>query len=302
MSDDLYSILGVSRTASQEDIRKAYRKLAKENHPDLNPGDAAAEERFKKVAAAFDILGDEDKRGRYDRGEIDASGQERAPEGGYRHYAEGRSGRTYQSRAGYADFADMGDIFSDLFGGGFRAAQGEPLKMRGQDVRYHLSIDFLEAVNGAKKRVTMPDGKTLDITVPAGLRDGQILRLKGKGLPGLGGGPAGDALIEVSVKPHPTFRRDGFDIRADLPISLAEAVLGGKVTVPTISGPVTMTIPKGSNTGKTLRLKGKGVARPKGQGRGDHYVTLKVVLPEPPDPELEAFVEKWTKTHAYSVR
>ena len=295
VSEDLYAVLGLTKTASDDEIRKAYRRLAKENHPDLNPGDAAAEEKFKKISSAFAILGDKEKRGRYDRGEIDASGQERAPEGMYRHYADSRAGRGYQSQAG---FADLGDIFGDLFG----ERAGRNTVRRGQDVRYNLSVDFLDAANGAKTRVTMPDGKPLDITVPAGVKDGQHLRLKGKGMAGFGGGPAGDALIEVSVKSHPLFRREGHNIHVDIPITLAEAVLGAKIKVPTIAGDVTMGVPKGANTGKVLRLKGKGVKLAKGPGRGDQYVTLKVVLPEQVDTDLEAFIEGWVKTHDYSVR
>ncbi len=308
MSEDLYAVLGVSKQASSDEVRKAYRELAKKNHPDLNPGDRAAEERFKKISSAFTLLGDEEKRGKYDRGEIDASGQERPPEGMYRQYADSASGHPYQSRSGYADFADLGGAFSDLFGDrGRGAGRGGMPRMRGQDVRYHLTVDFMESVTGVKKRVTMPDGKGLDISVPAGLSDGQSLRLKGKGMEGLGGGPSGDALIEIKVTPHAFFRREGFDIHMDLPICLSEAVLGAKIKAPTITGEVSLSVPKSSSSGKVLRLKGKGIPRPKSKGqktalRGDHYVTLKVVLPDEPDADLEAFMEDWAKTHATDVR
>jgi DnaJ-class molecular chaperone len=174
--------------------------------------------------------------------------------------------------------------------------------MQGADVRYQLAVDFLDAVNGAKRRLTMPDGKTLDVTIPAGLRDGQTLRLKGQGQPGLSGGPAGDAYVEIQVRPHKLFERKGQDIHVELPVTLAEAVLGGKVTVPTVTGPVAMTVPKGSNTGTVLRLKEKGVPAPKGGARGDQYVRLKVVLPDKPDPELEAFVRAWSAKHPYDAR
>jgi len=308
LNEDLYKILGVSKKATADEIRKSYRKLAKKHHPDLNPGDNAAEEQFKKISSAFSILGDEEKRGKYDRGEIDASGQERQPEGMYRRYADSAAGNPYQSQAGFADFADLGGAFSDLFGDRVRrAGPGGMPRMRGQDVRYHLTVDFMESVKGAKKRVTMPDGKTLDISIPAGVQDGQSLRLKGKGMEGLGGGPSGDALIEIKVMPHAFFRREGDDIHMDLPISLAEAVLGAKIKVPTITGEVTLSVPKNSSSGRILRLKAKGVPRPKpkGQktvGRGDQYVTLKVVLPEKPDAELEAFMKDWAKTHTADVR
>ncbi|HEX7008087.1 MAG TPA: J domain-containing protein [Alphaproteobacteria bacterium] len=301
MSEDPYAVLGVAKTASADEIRKAYRKLAKKLHPDLNPGDRQAEERFKKVTAAYELLSDPEKRRRFDRGEIDASGAERPPESFYRHYAESGSGHRYDSRAGFADFGDLGDIFADLFGRtGMRG--GTRVRMQGADVRYQLTVDFLDAVNGAKRRLTMPDGKILDVTIPAGLQDGQTLRLKGQGQPGLGGGPPGDAYVEIRVRPHKLFERKDADIHVELPVTLAEAVLGGKVTVPTVTGPVTMTVPKGSNTGTVLRLREKGVPIGKTGKRGDQYVRLKVVLPDRPDAELEAFVREWSAKHPYDAR
>ncbi len=289
MSEDLYATLGVAKTATADEIRKAYRKLAKKLHPDLNPGDKTAEEKFKKVTAAYDLLSDADKRARYDKGEIDAQGVERPPESFYRHHAESGSGQRYDSRAGYADFGDLGDIFSDLFGrGGAGGAGGRGrMAMQGADLRYQLAVDFLDAVNGAKKRLTMPDGKTLDLTIPAGLKDGQTLRLKGKGQPGQGNAPAGDAYVEIQVMPHKLFERRDNDIHIEIPITIPEAVLGGKVTVPTVTGPVTMTVPKGSNTGATLRLKERGVPHGAAGKRGDQYVRLKIMLPDKPDAELE---------------
>ena len=298
MAEDPYKVLGVKPDASEEDIRKAYRELAKKLHPDLNPGDRAAEERFKQVTAAYDLLRDPEQRARYDRGEIDASGAERPQQRYYRHYADAEAGDRYRSQAGFSDF---GDIFADLFGER-REGATRGFRLRGADVRYQLEIDFLEAVNGTRKRVTMPDGKTLDISIPAGLRDGQSLRLAGQGEPGIGGGPPGDAYVEVHVRPHPLFERRGNDIHMELPISLAEAVLGGRVHVPTPTGRVAMTIPKGSNTGSTLRLKGKGVPDPRGRTAGDLLVKLKVVLPDKPDAELEEFVERWSKKHPYDPR
>lgn len=285
MADDPYKTLGVKNDASQEDIRKAYRQRAKKLHPDLNPGDRQAEERFKDVTAAYDLLSDAEKRARFDNGEIDASGSARPERRYYRDFAENPAGNAYASDAGFADFSgftDADDIMSAFFD---RAGQRNRSR-RGADVRYELDIDFLDAVNGAKRAITLPDGSTLDIRIPAGTRDGQTLRLRGKGQPALGQGAAGDALITVHVLPHPLFRREGDDIHVELPISVREAVLGGKLRVPAPTGTVTMTVPKWSNTGTKLRLRGKGVRRPDGS-RGDEVVTLRIELPENPDPELE---------------
>jgi DnaJ-class molecular chaperone len=288
---DPYTVLGVKRNASQDDIQKAYRRLAKKFHPDLNPGNKQAEEQFKEVSAAYDLLGDTDKRARYDRSEIDASGTERPRHHFYRDFAEG--GSPYASDAGFADFA-ADDILSQFFGREGRTN----IRMRGSDVHYRLELDFLDAINGGKRQITLPDGSILDVNIPPGASDGQVLRLRGKGRPGMGGGRPGDALVEIEVRPHRIFTRKGDDIHVDLPISLSEAVLGGKVRVPTPTGSVTMTLPKWSNTGTVLRLKGKGV--PRIDGKGDEFVTLKVMLPEKPDPELETFVAKWHG--AYSPR
>ena len=296
---DPYETLGVSKTASADEIRKAYRKLAKESHPDLNPGNKQAEERFKNISAAYDIIGDEEKRKRFDAGEIDATGAERPERKFYREYADAGPGFKYEHRGGDgAQFEDLGDIFGDLFGG--RRAQRGPV--RGPDSHYTLAVDFLEAINGASRRVDMPDGKTLDISIPVGLRDGQTLRLKGQGQPGIGGGLAGDALLEVHVRPHPIFTRDGNDIRSELPVTLREAIAGGSVPVETVTGTVNLRIPKGSNTGTVLRLRGKGVPFPVTTSRGDHLVTLRVVLPDKPDEELERFITEWEGKHPYDPR
>jgi DnaJ-class molecular chaperone len=291
---DPYQTLGVKKDASQDDIQKAYRRLAKKLHPDLNPGNKQAEERFKEVSQAYDLLGDADKRARFDRGEIDSSGAERPRQRYYRDFAEGAS--SYASDSGFADFG-ADDFLSEIFG---RQARGN-LRMRGQDVHYRLPLGFLDAINGGKQQLTLPDGSVLDVAIPPGTRDGQILRLRGKGRPGIGGGPPGDALIEIEVRPHHIFTRKGDDIHVELPISLKEAVLGGKVSVPTPSGAVTMTVPKWSNTGTVLRLKGQGAPKP-GGGRGDEYVALKVMLPERPDPELEKFVSQWAPVDARGPR
>jgi DnaJ-class molecular chaperone len=302
MAEDLYKALGVARTATAEEIRKAYRKIAKSSHPDLNPGDKAAEDRFKKAQAAYDILGDAEKRGRYDRGEIDATGQERPQQQFYRRYAETDGTRRYESESGFADFADVSDIFADLFGRGRGggAAGGQGLRMRGPDRRFHLEVDFLDAVRGATRRITLPDGAALDVTIPAGVQDGTVLRLKGKGAPGIGGGEAGDALIEIAVRPHSHFAREGDDIVLELPITIDEAVLGAKVEVPTISGRVQMTVPKNSSSGDVLRLKGKGVKH--GRIAGDQRVVLKVVVPERADAGLERFLAEWREKHHYDPR
>jgi DnaJ-class molecular chaperone len=294
--------LGVAKDASGDDIKKAYRAKAKKYHPDLNPGDKAAEKAFKTLQAAYAILSDEEKRRQYDAGEIDAQGNE-APRSYYREYASTAGANPYQSSAG---FDDLGDIFSDLFRarsqGGAGSGDRSNIRMQGGDVRYRLEISFLEAINGAKKRVTMPDGKSLDITIPTGQRDGRILRLRGQGMPGLGGGESGDAYVEVRVAPHPIFHRHGNNIHLELPIALHEAVLGAKVRVPTVGGAVTMTIPPASNTGDTLRMKGKGVPAWGSSAAGDQIVALRVELPEKPDDQLKAFLEKWAKEHTYDPR
>jgi DnaJ-class molecular chaperone len=304
MSDDLYQVLGVGRSASQDEIKKRYRKLAKELHPDLNP-DKDVAERFKSITAAYDLLSDPDKRGRYDRGEIDGSGQERPQQRSYREYADDPGQTRYYTREGFGGEEELHSFFSDLFGGGRGGPggrEGMRMRARGADVSYTLPIGFLEAAKGAKKRVTIGDGHHIDLTIPAGVRDRQTLRLKGQGMPGFEGGPAGDAYVEVHIQPHAFFERKDNDIQLELPISLAEAVLGGRIQVPTIDGPVAMTVPKGSNTGATLRLRGKGIVDQASGQRGDQYVHLKVVLPKAPDAELEKLVEQWSKDHAYDPR
>src|SRR5947208_10009051 len=303
-----YEVLGVKPTATADEIRKAYRKLAKQFHPDLNPGKPAAEARFKAVAAAYDLLSDPEKRARYDRGEIDESGAER-PRYSYRPHAEGAQGWKYQPE-GEIDIDDLDDLFS-MFGrgsprGGARGGGqgGEGFAMPGPDRHYSLTIDFVAAATGGKQRLALSPDQWLDVTIPPGIEQGQILRLKGKGGPGLGGGAAGDALIEIHIAPHPFFRREGDDIHVELPVSLAEAVLGARVPVPTVTGPVTMTIPKGSDTGAQLRLRGKGIRRRR-QGKevtGDQYVTLKVVIGASDDAELAKFLEDWTKKHPTDPR
>jgi DnaJ-class molecular chaperone len=289
LSWDPYATLGLGRTATADDIRRAYRKLAKELHPDVRPDDKAAEERFKRATAAFNLLSDPVSKSRFDRGEIDADGNERMAFGS-RPRQSARAGAAAGPAGGPQDAFDLGDIFSDLFGSGMGGAGRGYGRMRGRDIRFTLDIDFIDAVNGAKRRVSLAEGRTLDVAIPAGVESGQVLRLKSQGGPGVQGGPAGDALVELNVRPHPFFRREGQDIHMDLNISLTEAVEGAKVQAPTPGGPVALTIPPGANTGKVLRLKGKGVA-----GQGDQFVRLLVMLPETPDEDLKRFVKKWPK-------
>jgi DnaJ-class molecular chaperone len=292
-----YEVLGVAPTASSADIQKAYRELAKKLHPDLNPGDKVAEDRFKEVAGAYDLLSDAEKRKRFDAGEIDAMGAERPQHRFYRDFATSNDGHPYTDNSGFADFMDSDDALAELL----RRSERARANRHGRDLHYSLPIDFAESITGASKHLTLLDGGTLDVTIPPGLVDGQILRLRGKGAPGTGKGGPGDALIEVAVLPDRRFTREGDDITLELPVSLSEAVLGGRIRVPTPTGDVTMTVPKGSNTDTTLRLKGKGAPRRDG-GHGDQFVKLKLVLPKPPDPELEAFVSNWDKGKAFNPR
>lgn len=292
-----YEVLGVPSSASAADIQKAYRKLAKKLHPDLNPGDKTAEEKFKEVAGAYDLLGDAEKRKRFDGGEIDATGAERPQQHFYRDFADADDGHPYTNSAGFGDFMDEGDAFAELL----RRSQQARANRRGEDLHYQLAIDFVDSIIGTTKRIVLPDGGALDVKIPPGLVDGQVIRLKGKGTPGAGKGGPGDALIEVEVLPDRRFTRDGDNISLELPISLSEAVLGGRIRVPTPTGDVTMSVPKGSNTGTTLRLRGKGAPR-RGGGSGDELVKLKIVLPKTPDPELEAFVSSWDMGKNFNPR
>ena len=300
MSDDPYAALGLTKTATEAEIKKAYKRIARESHPDLNPGDPKAEARFKAASSAHDLLKDPERRARFDRGEIDAQGHDKPERRFYREYAEGPEA-TYHTSRGFEDI-DMSDVFSDLFGrrakGG--GGRGGGFSARGQDQHFTLEISFLDAVYGATQRLTLPGGGPLEVTIPQGVQDGQTIRLRGKGAPGFGEGPPGDALVTITVAPHPTFRREGDDIEIELPITFDEAVLGGKVETPTIDGKVALTIPKGATTGQMLRLRGRGVKR--GDRRGDQRVRLKIVAPPEIDSALSAFFEDWRKTHAYDPR
>lgn len=307
---DPYQVLGVSRSASSDELRKAYRKLAKDYHPDRNPGDPKAEERFKEAGAAFDLLNDPEKRAAFDRGEIGPDGQPRAPYGfgGAEGFANGRGSRqgfgfgggggpggATRTRSRFfkqgGGFEDMGDILQDLFGDSF-AGQGAREEPRQEPVRIDAEAPFAEVARAGKIRVNTPEGP-VDVSLPPGLESGRTLRLRGKG-PRDARGVARDVLVRVSIKPDPTFRLDGDDIRVDLPISLKEAVLGAKVNVPTVDGPVAVTIPKHADTSRSLRLRGRGRVAGSGK-RGDQLVTLKIVLPDGPDAELEEFVRRWSR-------
>ena len=304
MSDDPYEILGVPKTASHDEIKKAYRKLAKALHPDLHPDDAGKKAEFQAVSAAYGLLGDPEKRKRFDAGEIDASGQERPERHYYHQYAGQDAGRRYDPGMGAQEYEDAADFFSDLFGRRSRSGGDdyrEAFHTRGPDLRYNLEVDFLDAVRGAKRSVTMPNGKAIEISIPAGVHDGQTLRLRGKGGAGFGEGPPGDALVTIGVLSHPVFTRDGDDIEMELPITLDEAVLGAKVDVPTISGTVSMSVPKGASSGRRLRLKGKGIVRASGKA-GDQNVRLKIVLPDRMDGELEELAKRWREHSDFEPR
>ncbi|MCK5273284.1 MAG: J domain-containing protein [Alphaproteobacteria bacterium] len=287
---DPYELLGVARDASQADIKKAYRALAKKLHPDVNPGDESVEQHFKEITAAYDMLSDEERRRKFDSGMIDADGTAQNPF--HRHYRK--------DAAGGFDFGgggiDIDDLFSDLFGRGKRGQarqQHRARKPKGQDLTYTTTVSFLDAMRGGRQRVSLYSGKTLDVNLPPGTEDGQRLRMKGQGMPGPAGGVAGDAFVEVHVEPHPFMRREGLDIHLDLPVTLHEAVLGGKVKVPTIDGAVNATVPSGSSGGTVLRLKGRGIMTPKGGRRGDQFVKLRIVLPEAGGEELAEFLKEW---------
>jgi len=318
MSNDPYAALGLKKTATADEIKKAYRKIARDSHPDLNPEDKEAEARFKAAAAAYDFLKDAEQRARFDRGEIDATGAETRQRQYYRDYAEA-PGNPYRSHGQAEEFADASDIFAEFMrqqgraqgraqGQGFSQGQGHPgggqqhFRARGSDHRYTLEVPFLDAANGGKTRITLPDGAALEVSIPKGSADGQTIRLRGKGEPGFGGGTSGDALITLTVAAHPVFRREGNDILITLPITLDEAVLGGKVDAPTIDGTVKLTIPKGASSGQVLRMRGRGVGLAGGKAAGDQKVELRIVMPEHIDDGLAEFIESWRRDHSYDPR
>jgi DnaJ-class molecular chaperone len=298
---DLYQRLGVKRGASEAEIKKAYRNLAKQLHPDRNKDNPNAAKRFGEVTAAYDLLSDKDKRAQYDRGEIDEDGNPKMPFGASGFGGGARPGGGFDGFQGgfTGDTADLSDLFEGLFGGatggrrggggfgGFRQRARAPQK--GADIAYRLTVPFVDAATLKPQRITLADGKTIDLKLPNGVEEGTKIRLAGKGEQGPGG--AGDGLVTVSIAGHPFYKRDGNDIRLALPVTLKEAVLGGKVKVPTPEGPVMLTIPKGSTSGKVLRLKGRGFTG-KGGKRGDQLVALEIDLPSD-DSELQSFAEKW---------
>jgi len=285
---DLYSTLGVHKGASEAEVKKAYRKLAKELHPDRNKDDPNAAERFARVTAAYDLLSDKEKRAQYDRGEIDDQGNPRMPFGFNGGHPGGGAGG-FRGGPGGMQFefgeGDVGDIFSSIFGGG----RGQRRPAKGADVAYRLNIPFEDAAALKPQRITLANGKTIDLKLPHGVEDGRQMRLAGQGEAGPGGN--GDALVTLHIQPHRFFTRDGDHVRLDLPIGLDEAVLGAKVKVPTVEGPVMLTVPAGSSSGKVLRLKGRGFHNLRGE-RGDQLVTLMVDIPAD-DAELKSFTERW---------
>lgn len=296
---DPYEVLGVSRAASAEEIKKTYRKLARTLHPDLNPGDTKAEERFKEVTAAYDLLSDDERRRRFDRGEINPDGSEkmRNPWGNTRGasgYAGNRTG------FGFDNMFSEDDLFSEMFRSASRGTGGRQhtAPRKGADIHYSMTVTFEEAALGTAKTITLTNGKKISVKVPPACEDGKSLRLKGMGSPGQAGGNDGDALVEITVAQHPLFRREKQDVIADLPVTLKEAVLGAKVVVPTVDGKVTVTIPEGSNSGTTLRLRGKGIpaAGNSEAARGDQLVRLRITLGDSTDPALRDFLSGWDDT------
>lgn len=302
MAQDPYSELGVSRSASADEIRKAFRKLAKQLHPDQNPDDKAAEERFKRVSAAFDILGDEAKKKKFDRGEIDADGRETMRGFSGAPFGQG-GGFRGQTGGGGFEGVNFDEILGEMFGRGGASGAGpgggRGFQSRGSDVRARLEVDLEDAIQGATRRITFGDGRALDVTIPKGAAEGQVLRLRGQGHPGRNGGPPGDVLIELAIKPHPVYRAEGADLYMELPVSVPDAVLGAKVQAPTPEGAVSLTVPKGSNSGATLRLKGRGGVDPASGRRGDLFARIVVALPDVPDAELIKLAEKWRSERPY---
>ncbi len=295
---DPYAILGVTKSASADEIRRAYRKLAKELHPDARPDDKQAEERFKEVGQAFRLLSDPETRARFDRGEIDANGQETAA-----FHFRSRPGGPAGQRGPSGRYEDISDIFSDLFsdfGGARGGPRPGPQPVKGRDLKAGVTVSFEEAMRGGKRRVGLTGGRAVEVAIPAGVEPGQVLRLRGQGEPGQQGAPAGDCLVEIAIRPHAWFRRDGADIRLDLPISLKEALFGGAVRAPSVDGPVEVRVPAGANSGAQLRLRGKGAPKP-GGGHGDQIIKLIVDVPLN-DPALEAFIEDWTPPVDYDPR
>ncbi len=312
---DLYNRLGISKGASEEEIKKAYRSLAKKYHPDRNKDDQKITERFKEISAAYSILGDADERARYDRGEIDENGNQQAQtnqrRGGGFYGASGFEGGS--RRKGSFGFDDAEEMFSDFFRSSGRGKPGKRSygtgrtnpyeaagRKQGLNISYEVTVGFEESIKGGTRRLKLNDGRSVDIKIPPGIKSGQVIRLSGQGGPSVGGSPKGDALVEVQVAEHPFYKRDGNDIHLELPISLDEAVLGGDIQVPTPNGRLTVRIPRNSSSGKRLRLKGKGVK--KSTEEGNMYITLKVTLPSKRDPDLEKLIKEWDEKQGAEIR
>lgn len=292
-------MLGVGRQASHDEIRSAYRKLAKQYHPDRNPGDSAAEDKFKAATAAFEILGDESKRSSFDRGEIDSEGNRRGGIGGdpFGGVDPAEAAKRFQERARRGrqtrGFDDFGDIFSDFFGRGEAEPRAQARPAKGRDVRTRLTVPFIDAARGASKRVTLPSGETVSVTIPEGLRDGQTLRLRGKGHEGVLGGAPGDLFVEVTVADDAAYEVQGDNVVTEVSLPLKTAVLGGKVDVATLSGRATIKIPANTSSGKSFRLRGKGLKSSAGTSHGDLLVRVKITLPKDVDAELVSFMKSW---------
>jgi DnaJ-class molecular chaperone len=312
---DPYTVLGLSKSASADEVKKAYRRLAKKLHPDQNTTDPKAKEKFSEINTAYEILGDAEKRGKFDRGELDADGKPRHP--GFEGFGGGRPGarsagggaganwRNFEFEAGSpggrnAGGFDPGDIFADLFGGGGRRTRANPAA-QGEDVAAVVTVPLQRAVKGGEARVTLPTGRTLDVKIPAGIEPGQQIRLRGQGQPSGNGGRPGDVILTVEIAPHPVFKVDGRDLRLDLPVTLYEAALGGGVQAPTLDGMVELSLPPGS-AGKTLRLRGKGLPKSGDKPAGDLFVTPRIALPEAMDPEFEALMKRWRTDKSYDPR
>lgn len=315
MRNDPYEALGLTKAATAADIKKAYRKLVRANHPDLHPDDTGAEARFKAIGAAYEILKDPETRARFDAGEIDGLGAEHPQRKYYRDFTDAPD-NSYHQQQGFGQGADTADIFAEILrqrgrtGGGGNGFEGRGFSAAGADSRFKLEVPFLDAARGAETHITLPDGQNLAVKIPRGTEDGQTLRLRGKGAPGFGSGATGDALITIRVRPHPLFRREGEDIFLTLPITIDEAVLGGKVTTPTIDGPVGLTIPAGASSGRVLRLRGRGIERVGRKTKGDQKVELQIVVAPETDPEvgpatntaLRDFLSEWRKTQSFDPR
>ncbi|MCX5497431.1 J domain-containing protein [Kaistia dalseonensis] len=318
---DPYEVLGVSRTASEAEIKKAFRRLAKKLHPDSNQNDPKAQDKFAELNSAHEIIGDKDKRAQFDRGEIDAEGKPRFQGGGFEGFqgfdprtAGAGGGRTFRWSSGGGG-AGTDDILNDILGGfaggqsgfsgfggmgGGRQGGARP-RSRGEDLSATVAVTLEQIFRQEKVRVDLPTEKTVEIAVPAGTRSGRVIRLRGQGWPSPDGGPAGDALVTIEFVPHPLFKVEGDTLRLELPVTLDEAVLGARVRVPTLTSAVTMTIPAGSSGGRVMRLKGKGLPTTVG-GHGDLLVALRIVLPETIDPELETLMRRWQEEKRYQAR